>query len=95
MYLTELKTFKEEDRSIRWIESSTELIKVSESMAKMLFQQGWAIYFRESNHERLYHRSWWGYIKDEMGHDKPHQFPNNYPEYFVKKIAITDDSDNI
>lgn len=95
MYLTDLKVFEEEDQSIQWIESSTELVKVSKPMAKTLFQQGWTIYFRKSEYERLNYRSWWDYIPNEMGHEKLHQFPDNYPEYFVKKLAITDDLDNI
>jgi hypothetical protein len=90
MYLTTLKTFEEEDHTLRWVEDSTELIKVSQSMAEMLFKKGWTIYFKESGEDRLFCRSWWDYIPDESGYKKPHQFPDEYDNYYVRKTAVTD-----
>ncbi len=96
MYLTDLKVFEEEDRTLRWIEESAELIKISQSMAEMLFQKGWTIYFRESDDDRLNYRSWWDYIPDEKtGYKRPHQFPGNYHSYYVKKSAITEQNSSI
>lgn len=96
MYLTDLKVFKEEDHSIRWIESSSELIKISESMAKMLFQNGWTIYY--GNPEDLKYRSWWSETEDKKGQIHYHDFPEKQHNYYVKKNAIADekiDQDNI
>jgi hypothetical protein len=90
MDVTDLKVFAEEDGTTRWVQDDFELIKISESMARMLFSEGWTIYFFEG--EKLSSASWWSYIQDRNGIEKYHQL-NDYPEYFIKESAIKKSSE--
>lgn len=85
MNVTNLKTFTEEDGTTRWIQDDFNLIKISESMARMLFSKGWTIYYFIG--EKLSYTSWWDCVQDSNGIEKYHQL-NEYPEYFIKEDAI-------